>query len=88
MTAHEAQAQAAGEEAVERLWQAEEHGECVCPTCIVREVLEAAWPHLRHVARAECADELRHVVRLHGDGPMPEFAVQLGRLTGGWMRGE
>lgn len=28
---------------------------CGCDTCIVREVLDAAWPHLMEVARLEAA---------------------------------
>lgn len=31
---------------------------CGCQTCYIREVLAAAWPHLRLAARAEFADEL------------------------------
>lgn len=33
-------------------------GYCGCETCVVREVLTGAWPHLRLAARAEFADEL------------------------------
>ena len=29
---------------------------CGCPTCVVREVLDAAWPHFMAAAREEVAD--------------------------------
>jgi hypothetical protein len=87
VSAHEAQAQAAGEEALERLFEAEEHGECACPTCIVREVLEAAWPHLRASALEDAADDLREVVNEFGNGDPSRFAVALGHMARRW-RGE
>lgn len=31
---------------------------CGCETCVVREVLHAAWPHMRNLARAEFADQI------------------------------
>lgn len=30
---------------------------CGCDTCVVREVLDAAWPHMLALARAEVARE-------------------------------
>ena len=54
MTNHEAEAQRAGELALEALYSEEgEFEECACTTCVVREVLEAAWPHLRALAIAD-----------------------------------
>lgn len=67
-------AQKAGEERLQAIaeyeLQTEELGEpppidypavapwCGCDTCVVREVLDAAWPHLLELARAElCAAE-------------------------------
>lgn len=32
-----------------------DEGDCGCETCIVREILEAAWPHLLQLARNEVA---------------------------------
>lgn len=29
---------------------------CGCDTCVVREVLDAAWPHMLELARRELAD--------------------------------
>lgn len=51
MTDHEKAAQDAGEAAYDKLLQDE--GGCGCDTCVVREILEAAWPHLLELARQE-----------------------------------
>lgn len=60
---HAAAAQTAAEERLEALWAREfddEEGEvdsagpfCGCVTCEVREVLDAAYPHLMAIARWE-----------------------------------
>lgn len=44
---------------------------CGCDTCIVREVLDAAWPHLLEAARLEAANEKRppHHARAVLGGP-------------------
>ena len=59
------EAQQAAEERLETIWEAEESDDdsayddidmagpfCGCTTCIVREVLHAAWPILREAALA------------------------------------
>lgn len=46
-----ADAQQAGEDRLEAYFL--DDGECVCPTCVVREVLTAAWPILREGVFAE-----------------------------------
>lgn len=62
MSEHESKAQLAGERALEALYSEEgEFDECACPTCIVREVLEAAWPHLRAAAFEDASRELMGV---------------------------
>lgn len=86
MSAHDVQAHAAAEEAIERLFLAEDQGECACVTCITREALEAAWPHLRLLALEEAASELTEVVREFGrDADMRRFAQALGLLARGWL---
>ena len=35
---------------------------CGCETCIVREVLDAAWPYLREIARLEARERPLSVV--------------------------
>lgn len=47
------EAQQAAEDRLEAYFL--DDGECGCPTCIVREVLTAAWPILLEAARAEVA---------------------------------
>ena len=45
---------------------------CACTTCVVREVLEAAWPHLRGLAMQELKGGLGPILRFideeHGIG--------------------
>lgn len=68
---HVAAAQRAGEERLNVISDYEEAWEggrlpegenpacapfCGCVTCVVREVLDAAWPHLIAAAREEVAD--------------------------------
>jgi hypothetical protein len=48
---HEVAAQKAAENAYELLMIDED--DCVCPTCVVRVILEEAWPHLLEAARVE-----------------------------------
>jgi hypothetical protein len=49
VSGHERAAQEAGEQRLEE-YLADENGLCECTTCLVREVLDAAWPHLRALA--------------------------------------
>lgn len=42
---------------------------CGCDTCIVREVLYAAWPIMRSAAREELLQEMRQ--EHQGDSPAP-----------------
>jgi hypothetical protein len=51
-TQHEVAAQKAAELAVEELFERDED-DCTCPTCIVRVVLEAAWPNVLEAAKLE-----------------------------------
>lgn len=46
-------AQRAGEIAYEQLINDGEDGGCTCETCVVREVLTAAYPHMLTIARIE-----------------------------------
>lgn len=51
---HDAMAQKLGEDAYESLiLRADEEGECCCTTCVVREILDAAYDHLREAARTD-----------------------------------
>lgn len=53
MSEYEHAAQLAGEERLDLLF---ESGDCTCETCLVREVLTAAWPHLKKLAAEEMFD--------------------------------
>jgi hypothetical protein len=57
---------------------------CGCDTCIVREVLDAAWPHLKEIAFLMIMDDkkspsdyeevqrLKRAIKEHFDNPMPK----------------
>lgn len=56
----ERQAQQAAEDSLTALQEAAYDGDvCECNTCVVREVLEASWPHLKALAAVEEADAER-----------------------------
>jgi hypothetical protein len=52
---HDQLAQEAGMQALMDLYEAGEEGDCVCETCIVREILTAAYEHLEILARENMA---------------------------------
>lgn len=64
---HDAMAQKLGEDAYESLIErSDESGECCCTTCVVREILDAAYDHLREAARTDVpAIDLAKVDPIH-----------------------
>lgn len=74
-------AQQAAEAHLEACW-AYEHGEtdeapdfaapfCGCTTCMVREVLHAAWPHLKEALLLEGVESLERALRGEGEPGHP-----------------
>ena len=65
-TQHELAAQRAAEEAYVELVEQDE-SECTCQTCVVRVVLEAAWPNLLEAARIEARTSVLVPATFDGD---------------------
>lgn len=63
---HEVAAQKAAELAYEELVENDEQ-ECCCTTCVVRVILEAAWPNLLEAAREEATTRVPAVDAFDGD---------------------
>lgn len=63
MTDLHQQAQEQGEEALRELMDQADEGGCMCETCVVREILTAAYPTLLQLARLELDDSTTGVLR-------------------------
>lgn len=63
---HDVAAQKAAELAYEELTERDEE-DCTCTTCVVRVVLEAAWPNLLEAAREEATTGVPAVDTFDGD---------------------
>lgn len=82
MSEQESKAQQAGETALLAVYEDGDAGGCSCQTCVVREVLEAAWPHLRALALEEASHELMGVSL--GSKDPTELIHELARLIDEW----
>lgn len=77
---HDVAAQKAAELAYDELIE-QEDDDCVCTTCVVRTILEAAWPNLLEAAREEATTGVPAEDTFTGDSSSCETGADIIEIT-------